>query len=410
MNFIGFIDQSLNFIRGILDLLNSIQTVIVLILLILIFHILLQLFRDHRYIKAFNSFKDPESLRIEDLKSLPLINILIPAWKEGEIFRQCLTSITKLDYPNLKVIVNAGGNEKTLNIVNSFQKYDNFKILVQKGGSSRASIGKIKALNECLEYIKEGIVYFIDADGYLNEEILLNMIFPLINKGEYLVSGGVRPLRNQENLDIVKYLQFNRNANFRFKFTRYAYRTVFAGANTCLKTEVIKSVKIFSENKKYATDASIGEDIFSQGFKSYRLNNYQHRIYIDFPSTFRELAHQTTVWTENRLIFSYKNKKILTLIKIFLLFFVSFYLLIFPFLIFTNFGLFLIGVMIFFNIYLTKIRKFVFFKLTINKQHNVKYSKVFFIKLLYYIYIEVIINFIIPFHFIAYLKKIKKVK
>lgn len=407
MNLLNYI---FNGIIKILDLLKQIDIILCLILFIVLYYFLLYFLRDKKYIKTYNKNKDPESISLNQLKDFPLVNIIVPAWREGEIFKKCLLSIQNLKYPHIRAIVNAGGNQETMDIALSFKKNSNFVILRQEGGSDRPSLGKIRALNECLEYIKEGIVYFIDADSYFNEEILLSMIYPIINKDEYVVSGGVRPLRNQENLDIVKYLQFNRNANFRFKFTRYAYRTVFAGQNTCLKTEVIKSVNKFSENKKYATDASIGEDIFSKGFKSYRLNNYLHRIYVDFPSTFRKLAHQTTVWTENRIIFSYKNKKILTLFKIFLLSIISFYLLAFPFLIFINFGLFLIGVMMLFNIYLTKIRKYVFFKLTINKQHNVNYSKVFFIKLFFYIFIEAIINFIIPFHFIAYLKKIKKEK
>ena len=63
------------------------------------------------------------------MKSFPLLNIFIPAWKEGEVFENCLNSITKLNYPNIKVIVNTGGSEETINIANSFKKYQNFIVL-----------------------------------------------------------------------------------------------------------------------------------------------------------------------------------------------------------------------------------------------------------------------------------------
>ena len=56
-------------------------------------------------------YKDPKSLSIDDLKNIPLVNIIVPAWKEGNNFRECLSSITNLNYPNIKVIVNAGGND-----------------------------------------------------------------------------------------------------------------------------------------------------------------------------------------------------------------------------------------------------------------------------------------------------------
>lgn len=405
MNVVDYISSGIIIL---LDLLKNVYFIFLLIIFIVFCHILLYYFRDRDYIKTFNKSKDPDIIRIDNFKSIPVVNIIIPAWKEEEIFRECLNSIIKLTYPKLKIIVNAGGSEKTLEIARSFEKYENFIILHQKGGANRPSLGKIKAINECLSYISEGIIYFLDADSYINDEIILRMIFPIINNNENLVSGGVRPLKNQENLNLVKYLFFNRNANFRFKFTRYPKRTVFAGQNTCLKFEVIKAIRKFSEDKKYATDLSMAEDIYSKGFRSYRLNGYHHRVYVEFPSKFSELYRQTTIWTENRLLRYYTRRRTLKIIKILLMFLIAIYILIFPFFIFINFSFFTIGLIIFLNVYLIKIRKFIFFKLTINKQHPVKYNKLLFLNLVLYIYMEAIINFIIPFHFIVFLKKIKK--
>ncbi|MBY9005952.1 MAG: glycosyltransferase family 2 protein, partial [Candidatus Lokiarchaeota archaeon] len=109
-----------------------------------------------KYIIEFNSYQDPEIISLDDLESLPLVNIIVPAWKEGKEFERCLNSIKSLSYPNLKIIVNAGGNEETMRIAESFKKNNNFIILHQKSGADRPSLGKIKAINDCLKYIEEG--------------------------------------------------------------------------------------------------------------------------------------------------------------------------------------------------------------------------------------------------------------
>ena len=68
-----------------------------------------------------------EHVKLEDLNEYPLINIIIPAWKEGIIFEQCLLELLNLSYPNIKVIVNAGGDEKTIEIIHDNRIGFNFR-------------------------------------------------------------------------------------------------------------------------------------------------------------------------------------------------------------------------------------------------------------------------------------------
>jgi len=396
-----------NFFIYLLNLLNSAIFILLLLALLFLYHNFLYFLRDKNYVKAFNKVKDPDIVNIEDFTSIPLVNIIIPAWKEGDIFRECLNSITKLTYPKLKIIVNAGGNEETLEIAKSFERYENFIILHQKGGANRPSLGKIKAINECLEYVSEGFIYFIDADSYLNDEILLRIIFPLVNNKENIVGGGVRPLKSQENKSLVKYLFFDRNSNFQSKFTRYSKKVVMAGQNTCVNYKVVPAMGRFVEDKSYATDKSMAEDMYSLGYKPYRLRDFRSRIFVDFSSKITEFFRQRVIWAENSLIYSFKFKKLRFLKHLFLLF-LSFYMLISPFLIIFNFGFFSIGIILFFNLYLKKIRKYLFFKLTIKKDYAIHYGILFFFKILYYLIVEAIINIVVPFHLIFFIKRNKK--
>jgi len=404
------INQFLSLVTLILGYLDSINVYFILSILVLIYHFFLYHIKDKKLIKFYNKYSDLEDISQIILNDIPLVNIIIPAWKEGEVFRECLKAISKLSYPKLKIIVNAGGNDETINIANSFKQNKNFIILYQKGGSSRPSLGKIKALNECIAYVNEGLIYFIDADSFLTDDVLLRMIFPLINMKEDIVVGEVRPLKKQENKILVKYLQFERNPNFKRKFERYVTRNSFAGQNTCMKYEVLKKIGKFSTDKKYATDRSMGEDLLIKGFKFYRLHDYGHRIFVEFPNNIKEFIKQKTIWAENFLIFAIKKKSLLNLLKVIILTFSSFYIIVFPIFIFYNIGLFSIGFSIFTSILLKKIRKYVFFKATVCKQHDIKFPKWLIFPLIFYIYIEAINNVLIPFHFIYYLFKLKKSK
>ena len=81
----------------------GIEIIFILIIFILIFHILAYLIRDRKYIRDRKNYKDSQEVNIQDLKDLPLVNIIIPAWNEGKSFENCLLSIKELYYPNLKI-------------------------------------------------------------------------------------------------------------------------------------------------------------------------------------------------------------------------------------------------------------------------------------------------------------------
>lgn len=391
--------------KNILDFLSSINAFFIIISLVFIFHVLNLILRDKKYINALEEFEDPKEISIKALNYLPIVNIIIPAWKEGKEFEDLLSSIIKLNYPNIKVIVNAGGTEETIRIANSFKKHKNFLILEQKGGKSRAALGKIKALNECLNYVSKGILYFIDADCYLDDELLLRMIFPITNQNENVVIGaGNRPLKNQEHLDFVKYIHISHLSFFKRKFTRYHPRMI-AGANTCITYETMKSIGKFEENRKIAEDLSRGIDILSKGYKIYQLKSYKSRIYTDYPTTFKEHFERKKRSIENILIYSYKTKNLKYIFKYAILVLVTFYLLIFPILIMINFGLFSIGFAALLHISLLKIRKLIFFNQLIGKDFKPKFKQLFFIKIILYIYIDIFNNFLIFFYLIFFKKE-----
>ena len=404
-----FLDILFSIINIIFNFITSPLGFILIVFLIMIYHFILFFVRDGNYIKARKLIKDPEELSFNDLKEKLLVIIVVPAWKEGKEFKDCLVSLTKLTYPNLKVIVNAGGDDETLEIANSFKKYDNFVILHQKGGSERAELGKIRALNDCFNYINEGITYFIDADCYITDELFLRMIYPIINQNEKVViGGGMRPLKSQEHIDLVRYLEVDRSRFDKYKFTRYNTKGV-GGGNTTMDYEVIRKIGKFSEDKFYAEDVSRGQDVMSKGYKIYWLNDYRSFLFTHYTSKIKELLVQKRRYIENRLLYSAQTKNFKGIMRALFLYLLSVYILIFPFFIFIKLGLFFIGIFILISIYFKKVRRYFIFKKVIDKKYYKKFPKRLWIKIFCYIYIEMISNIIIPFHYLRYRKKIKRI-
>ena len=376
------IDNLIIIIESILNFFNSTLFILILLILIITYHFLLFFTRDVNYIKALKRNKDPEVLKIEELNEVPLVNIIIPAWKESKFFEDCLQSITKLKYPNLKIIVSAGGSEETIKIADSFKSYNNFTIIRQKQG------GKMKALNDCADHVSNGIVYSIDADVILTDEILLRMLYPITNENEYVTAGGVRPLKSQEHKSIVKYLLINRNNNFSIKFSRYG-RNQISGPNSCFKYEVIKAIGKFEmENFYLESDRFRGPLICNKGYKIYWINDIRGSIYTYFPETIKKYIKQEIRWRKNSLTDSKQKQRKKLRVRFLLSFVSSLFILSFPIFILFNVWLAMIGILLLFFLILKKIRKFLFLKFTGYKKHYPKFGFLLFFKMFFYSYIE----------------------
>jgi len=340
----------------ILNLIFSLQFIIFLFLFIILYQIFIYFIRDRSYIIAFKNSIDPEINSINDLIETPLVTIIVPAWNEGEIFNGCLLEINKLSYPNLKVIVNAGGSDETINIANSFKKYDDFTIIYQKQGE-----GKIKAINDCLKYISEGIVYLIDADTYLDDEIFFQMLHSIIN--------------NKEKVTILSY-------------------------------EIIDKVSPFSEGILSDDSLVIGLDIRNKGYKIINIKNMVESF--NFPLKIKDYYNQNLRWLENALYSEIRIKKG-TIMKYILSVFLSIYILISPILFLVNSYLFFIALELLLYKYLKKIRKILFYKST-KKDNSFKFHLKFYLKIIFYIYLELTMNLIVFFELLFYQKAYKKRK
>ncbi len=391
-------NQIKNLFEILMDYIYSLYFFFLIFIILTIYHLLLHLLRDRNYLKYLNGFKDSSPDSIRQLQEIPPISIIVPAWKEDEHFKQCLNALDQLNYPKLKIIVNAGGSNETLEIANSFIENERFKVIYQKGGE-----GKIKAINDSLKFISDGIICLLDADIIITDKNLLEMIYPLINGKEEIVIAPLIPHTSILNSDYAIYGYINRDTKFRQKFRRYIFGLA---SNACVKYDVIKKIGRFSEKRMADDGISTGIDLSLKGIKTYILNEKKIQA-LTYPIRIKEYFQQNIRWIENFLLSKIKNRK-LRILKFFGLVTLSIYTLVYPLLIFINIYFFFIGITIFYSFYLKKIRKILFYRST--DSNILRFKPVFYLKLIFFIYIDKLINIIAFLETLFYRKAYKRRK
>ncbi len=396
----NLIEQFFNFITICLDIIFSIQFLILLFVVILIIHLILYFSRDQKYVKNIKKLK-VNHISLEDLEEKPLVSVIIPAWKEKENLRKILTALRDINYPKIKIIVNGGGNKETIDICESFRKYDNFIILKQKEGE-----GKIKAINDSLKFVNEGLIFLTDADIFFTDQTFLYKIYHLVNCKKDVVVSTLRPHKSLMNSDSVKYLYINRMIEFRFNESL----SKNIGPSTGFKYHVIEVIKEFPTKKLADDNAVIGSFLIENGFKIHTLLENGIASF-QFSPILKDEISQLARWSQNWLMTLYKRRKIFQLIKFLIMLILAIYLFLFPFLIVFNNYLFFLGILILFNQYLMRIRKCVFYnKIMKNEEFYVKLSLKFYLKLVFYIYLEACVKILVAFELLFYRKKYKERK
>jgi len=355
--------------------------------------------RDFRYIKDLEKFKHKIDYELKDLKEKPLVSFIIPAWKEEEFLEKCVISILNLNYSKKKIIINAGGNQKTIEIANSYKKLEDVIVIFQDKG-----MGKIKAINDALKYVDEGIVYLLDADVLINDQLLLSMIHPIIHQNESVVVSALKPYKESKDIDLVKYIFIKRQTKFRKK-SKYKNSI---GPNTVINYDLIRKIYPFTEGQYSDDNLVIAEDIIQENEKILHFRGYMGEIYI--PIKFRELLNQNLRWIENSYFRNKKEGNIFYLLKFHIFLFISFIFVFSPILVIFNIRLLFLWILFLSAYYLKRIRKIIIFEVAFGNYVEFHYNILFFIKIILFIYMDVVIKIIAFFEILFFKNKYKKRK
>lgn len=105
-------------------------------------------------------------------KKTPLVSIIIVNWNGGEVFRQCLTSLEKIDYPNWElVIVDNGSKDESITSITSTTGIMRIKII-----KNQENLGFAKANNQGYKLARGKYVLLLNNDTLVKSDFLTKLV------------------------------------------------------------------------------------------------------------------------------------------------------------------------------------------------------------------------------------------
>ena len=172
----------------------------------------------------------------------PTISIVIPVHNVEKYVRETLLSINNQSLkPDEVIIINDGSTDKSLNIVNEFNKINNWKIFTtdNQGLGLTRNYGKSLAKSE--------YIYFLDSDDILENNFIYE-IKKLINfykKPDIILFSGKT---------FSKYNKSNIKINLKFTIEGQYFR------EDNLLTKLVKKKKTLPQASRYITKKSLWDD------------------------------------------------------------------------------------------------------------------------------------------------------
>lgn len=163
------------------------------------------------------------------------LSIIIPIYNVENYLKKCLESIfnQKTKYSYEVICINDGSTDNSLNILLSFKKFENLKIINQE--NQGLSCARNKGINNAVgKYIT-----FIDSDDYISNnyiEILLDKAF---NSNADMVKVGYNEFNNLTNkiTKVIKYenktITNNENINYLYQIKGHAWGSVIKRKIMC---------------------------------------------------------------------------------------------------------------------------------------------------------------------------------
>lgn len=199
---------------------------------------------------------------MKEIKTTPLISILVPVYNTQRYLQDCLESITVQTYTNFEaIIVDDGSTDQSGAICEEYALKDNrFKVLHQK--NSGVTMARIAAFeNSRGEYIT-----FVDSDDFVSSDYLEKLVRYMIEDDADMVSCEFNRVRNNmvvgSNNYITGTFQDETLRNFVSNVFFYCKQTKEFGIHPGLATKMVKR-KFVLEGLALGKDLWLGEDMIA---------------------------------------------------------------------------------------------------------------------------------------------------
>lgn len=228
----------------------------------------------------------------QDLAGATRVSFLVAAWNEEPTVQYCIEAILRLNYPNLELVLSAGGADDTWRIASQFR--DPQLILLEQ----RTGDGKQKSLQQCLEKATGEIIYLVDADCLITDSAFAQILSPILNRNEQAVTGSpCTPFPEQREIPFVVSQCASRVYT---SICQSEYCSGLLGANSAIRREALEQAGGFDAGIRTGGDYDLGKRLLRQGTR------IRYEVEATFPIKFhsevRPYLRQQSRWLRNAVI------------------------------------------------------------------------------------------------------------
>lgn len=260
----------------------------------------------------FLVYLDGDLYRSEKRKKVttfPFVTIVIPAWNEEKSIVPTIESALDLDYPTTcfeVIIVNDGSTDKTSSLIKkTLKNYKNYNTyFIDKTKNE----GKGKGLNDALKMSKGDYFICLDADSFIDNKALKEMVPHFKTKDIAAVLPCMKVKDPKNFLQKVQWYEYIINMFYKKLMSHLNCVHVAPGPFSMYRKEVIVKLGGFDENN-LTEDLEITLRLQKNHYKIIQLLNVY--AYTITPSNFKSLYNQRNRWFKGSIINAYNYKTML---------------------------------------------------------------------------------------------------
>jgi cellulose synthase/poly-beta-1,6-N-acetylglucosamine synthase-like glycosyltransferase len=222
------------------------------------------------------------------LDRTPPVSILVAAWNERDNLQAFVRAFCALRYPNVELILCAGGSDGTLALARSLARAGRITVVEQQAGE-----GKQRALQHCFELASGEVIFLTDADCILDDASFEGTLSPILNDGESVATGGSAPLPAQRASTFVLQQWF---ADLYSRSTWGETTSGLLGRNAALTRPALAAIGAFSESVATGTDYHMAKQLAAH---NQRIRVADSQVVTQFTDSVRAYRRQQSRWLRN---------------------------------------------------------------------------------------------------------------
>jgi len=240
----------------------------------------------------------------------PAVDIIIPAYNEGQAVFHTVASIAAIDYPKDKVtvvLVDDGSKDDTLEHINrAAAAFTDLRVMVI---AQEKNMGKKEAMAAGINRTTSDYLVFVDSDSYLNPDCLKEIIRPFFSNEIIGAVSGHALVQNADRSVLTKMQEiryFNAFRSAKALESLLGFVSCCPGCCSSYRREAVLPVmsawlgqKFLGVNCTYGDDRSLTNQVLKTRWKT--VYNERAVVYTIVPDTLRKWNRQQLRWKKSWL-------------------------------------------------------------------------------------------------------------